>query len=279
MNGQRSVEERISLWLEEEAVGQLPDRVLDASFERTRGLRQRPGPSVWRSMVMSRPIPSLIAVGAAAILLIVGVSFLRPLVSPNGVGGTQPTPTPTATPVDVTPTQGYTPPPQPTPVPPPAPDTPFTSDRYGYGIEYPAGWTATPANGDWTLADDQNSALTGHSDHFIDNRLTGDLQTFMSAWSVPLDGMTGDQWIRAYCTPPQDDPSWCDAGAATFKPIQVDGHDGQFADTGLEMLAFIPVGDRMYAVAIWRPGNESFLRQVLATMTFDAPASASPSAS
>jgi hypothetical protein len=272
MNGQRSVEERISLWLEEEAAGQLPDRVLDASFERTRGLRQRPGPSVWRSIIMSRPIPSLIAIGAAVILLVVGVSFLRPGAGQGQVGGISPTPTPTstptATPVDLTPTE-------PSPVPPPAPDTLFTSDRFGYSLRYPTGWTATPASGAWTLAADRGEALTGNSDHFVDERLAGNLQTFMTAWSVPLDGMTADEWIRAYCTSPGDDPGSCDAWAATLKPIQADGHDG-FTDSGK---AFIPVGDRMYAVAIWRDGNESFLRQVLATMTFASPAGTSPSAS
>jgi hypothetical protein len=222
---------------------------------------------------MSRPIPSLIAVGAAVIVFIVGVSFLRPGSDQGQVGGVAPTPT--ATPVDVTPTEGYSPPPERTPLPPPPPDTPFTSDRFGYDIRYPAGWTATPASGDWSLDTDRTDALTAHSDHFIDDRLAGDLQTFMTVWSTPLGGMTGDEWIRAYCTPPQDDPGWCDAGAATFKPIPVDGHDGQFSDGQ----AFIPVGDRMYVVTIWRPGNEPFLRQVLGTMTFHQPASTSPPAS
>ena len=272
MTGPRSAEDRITLWLEEEAVGQLPDRVLDATFERTRGLRQRPGPSAWRSIVMSRPIQSVIAVGAAVILLVVGLSFLRPGADQSAVGGISPTPTPTstptATPVDVTPTE-------PSPVPPPAPETVFTSDRFGYSLRYPAGWTATPANGEWTLAADPKNPGTEHSDHFIDERLAGNLQTFMTAWSAPLDGMTADEWIRAYCASSQDDPGSCEAWAMTLKPIQADGHDG-FADTGT---AFIPVGDRMYAVAIWRDGNESFLRQVLATMTFASPADGSPSAS
>ena len=62
MTGPRSAEERISLWLEQEAVGLLPDRVLDATFEETRDLRQA-SRSGWRPFSMSRPIPALIAVG------------------------------------------------------------------------------------------------------------------------------------------------------------------------------------------------------------------------
>jgi len=98
MNGQRTTEERISMWLEEEAMGQLPDRTFEATFDRTRSLRQRPGPSGWRSLPMSRPIPALIAVGAAAVLIAVGVNAFRPSQPSQVVGAssspsTAPTPT------------------------------------------------------------------------------------------------------------------------------------------------------------------------------------------
>ena len=86
MTGPRSVEERISLWLEEEAVGQLPDHTLDATFERTRAIRRRPGLSAWRPFPMSRPLPSLIAAGAAVIAIVIGASLLRPSGQPAIVG-------------------------------------------------------------------------------------------------------------------------------------------------------------------------------------------------
>ena len=87
MTEHRTAEERISLWLEEEAAGQIPDYVLEATFDRTRAIRHRPGPSAWRPFTMSRPISALIAVGAAAIVIAIGASVLRPSSQSNVVGG------------------------------------------------------------------------------------------------------------------------------------------------------------------------------------------------
>jgi len=99
MTEHRTVEERISLWLEDEAAGRLPDHVLDATFDRTRAIRHRPGPSAWRPFTMSRPISALIAVGAAAIVIVAGAAILRPSSQTPAVGnGGSPvvTPSPTA---------------------------------------------------------------------------------------------------------------------------------------------------------------------------------------
>jgi WD40 repeat protein len=99
MTEHRTVEERISLWLEDEAAGRLPDHVLDATFDRTRAIRHRPGPSAWRPFTMSRPISALIAVGAAAIVIVAGAAMLRPSSQTPAVGnGGSPvvTPSPTA---------------------------------------------------------------------------------------------------------------------------------------------------------------------------------------
>ena len=69
MTERRSVENRISLWLEEQAAGRLPDRVLDATFEQTRREGQPAGPSDRRSFPMSRLIPASVALGAVAIIV------------------------------------------------------------------------------------------------------------------------------------------------------------------------------------------------------------------
>jgi hypothetical protein len=92
MTTSRSPEERISQWLEEEAVGPLPDRVLNATFETTRELRQARA-SAWRPFTMPRPIPAMVAVGAAAIVIAAGVFYLRPF--PSSIVGGAPTPSPT----------------------------------------------------------------------------------------------------------------------------------------------------------------------------------------
>lgn len=85
MTTPRSTEERISRWLAEEAIGPLPDRVLEAAMETTRGMRQVRAP-VWRTFTMPRTIPALIAVGAAVIIVAAGVIYLRPG-SGSNVGG------------------------------------------------------------------------------------------------------------------------------------------------------------------------------------------------
>jgi dipeptidyl aminopeptidase/acylaminoacyl peptidase len=105
MTEHRTVDERISMWLEEEAQGQLPDRVLEAAFDRTRVIRHRPGPSAWRPYTMSRQISALIAVGAAAIIIVVGFNALRPPTAPAVVGAT---PLPSVAPTAVPPTSAPT---------------------------------------------------------------------------------------------------------------------------------------------------------------------------
>lgn len=100
MTAPRSVEDRIALWLEEEAEGRLPDRVLAATFERSRVTRQASGRSIWRAFPMSRPIPTMIAVGAAVILVAVGVSLLASRAQQPNVGvSVSATPTPTEPPL------------------------------------------------------------------------------------------------------------------------------------------------------------------------------------
>src|SRR5258705_6027176 len=92
MTQDRSVDERISAWLLEEAPDQLPDRVLHATFERTRVSRRRRAFLGWRSP-MNRITPTAFAVGAAAILVIaVGVALL-PRSNPSV--GARPSPSPT----------------------------------------------------------------------------------------------------------------------------------------------------------------------------------------
>ena len=96
MTRDRSVDERISAWLLEEAPDQLPDRVLRATFDRTQASRQRRTIFGWRAFQMNRTLTGL-AVGAAAIaLLAVGVALLQQS-NPSVGGGSSPTPTGTPT--------------------------------------------------------------------------------------------------------------------------------------------------------------------------------------
>jgi len=101
MTRDRSVDERISAWLLEEAPDQVPDRVLQATFERTRPSRQRRAFLGWR-FPMYRITPTAIAVGAAAILVIaVGVTQL-PRPNQSVGGGPGPWPSASSTPAPTT---------------------------------------------------------------------------------------------------------------------------------------------------------------------------------
>jgi Tol biopolymer transport system component len=93
----RSVDERISAWLLEEAPSQIPDRVLQATFERTRANRQRRTYLGWRSFPI-RISPAAIVVGAAAIVLLVAGIALLPRSNPSVGGRPSPSPSPPPTP-------------------------------------------------------------------------------------------------------------------------------------------------------------------------------------
>ena len=93
----RQLDERISRWLEAEAPGRLPDRVLRETLERTRTTRQQGRWSAHlRRMHMNRSVLGL--AGAAAVVLIAAVALnVNP--APGGVGGPgSRVPSPTATP-------------------------------------------------------------------------------------------------------------------------------------------------------------------------------------
>ena len=102
MTEDRSADERIREWLTEEAPDQLPDRVLRATFDRTRPSRQRRTLLSWRPILMNTKIGA-VAVGAAAIVLVaVGVNRLpdsQPSTGgdPSRLPGAAATPAPTPT--------------------------------------------------------------------------------------------------------------------------------------------------------------------------------------
>jgi dipeptidyl aminopeptidase/acylaminoacyl peptidase len=98
MTRDRPVDERIRDWLFEEAPGQLPDRVLEATFERTRLSRQRPTILGWRVPPIGAA-PAMVFGAAAVILVVIGVA-LMPRTNPyaGGAATRSPTATPAITP-------------------------------------------------------------------------------------------------------------------------------------------------------------------------------------
>ena len=78
-------DELISRWLEETAPQRLPERVLTATFERTRRKRQQVG---WRALLGRLQMPRLMpALGGAAVVVVVAVLAVSAFVSQQRLGG------------------------------------------------------------------------------------------------------------------------------------------------------------------------------------------------
>ena len=98
MGNDGQFDETVSRWMEETAPARLPERVLSATFERTRGSKQQVG---WRASLGRSHMPRFLGtVGAAAVLVVAGILALR-LYSglPDGplpVGSADPSPEPTS---------------------------------------------------------------------------------------------------------------------------------------------------------------------------------------
>lgn len=76
MTDDRSFERRMVAWLEDEATGSLPDRVLESVFAETRVARRPARPFAWRFPTVPRIAVALMAVGTTAIVLMLGVALL-----------------------------------------------------------------------------------------------------------------------------------------------------------------------------------------------------------
>jgi hypothetical protein len=142
----RQLDDRISRWLEAEAPTQLPDRVLRATFERTRKARQQSG---WRALLRRMHVNRfVVALGGAAAVVVVAALALG--IYGSGVGG--PGSSPTASP-EASPTPAPSPTPEPSVAEPtsrPAaglPEGPFDLEDNGMAmtVTIPAsGWRSVP---------------------------------------------------------------------------------------------------------------------------------------
>ncbi len=124
----KQLDQRISKWLEREAPRQLPDRVLTATFDRTRKMPQQRG---WRGLVAKLHVVHFMPALGAAVVLVLMVGLAAGLwVNRPGIGGTS-SPTPQVTPTaEPTPSPTPSPAPSPTPSPTPAPPTPLVASPF-----------------------------------------------------------------------------------------------------------------------------------------------------
>lgn len=241
---------------------ELADRVLHAALREVHLTPQRRRWSApWRTTLMS------LRLGAAALIAIVAVAgILAFSMLGSGVGPpVGPSPSPTAQPTSIAVA---------TPTPNPNIDTAtwttYVSNRYGFSIGRPPGWTLTQAsNHIWTLAADHDWLSTA-SEGFT----AVDGSVYATAWSVAVPaGTSADAWILAYCQTGATTP--CTGLPAASIPVTMDGHPGVLIKT-VDTEAFTLVGNWMYVVAVWESfddprtapfgGGDQLVKGLLSTM-------------
>ena len=234
---------------------QVPDRVVDAALDQIDHTSQRHALRLpWRFPDMPYFLRSAM-VGAAvvAVLIVGGVLLTRG--PTNDIGGppaasSAPTSTgaPSATPA-LTDTANW---------------VPFTSERYGYQIEHPPTWEATPAAGDWDFDADRLDWETADADVFLSS--TARFSAFAS--DVPPD-TSEDEWIAAYYVDSVVNGQQCE-DTVDWQSVSVDGYAGRMAinDACSDVQAFVFVDGRVHVFAVWRENREDLLEAFLSTVEF-----------
>lgn len=241
----------------------LADRVLDAALAEVHLTRQRRtfirGP--WRDPLMNTYAKLAVAVVAVIAVGLLGLTFLRPDGSGVGVAPSavpSPTVAPTATPTP-------TPTPKPTPTAPPLTGQ-FTSDRHGYSISYPEGWSTRPATAPWTAG----FVDFGHEGGDVLYDASVPAHLFLALASQPLADRTPAEFEADVWQVLVDDDPASDC-ATTAEPITVDGAAGVICSN----VVLVTAGGRGYFILLYTSDDEAWIgelhddawfRTVLATM-------------
>lgn len=261
MTDDRSLERAARSWLE---VGPTtaPDRAVEAALLRIQATAQERDLRIpWGKPVMLTNA-RLAAILAAGALVVAGTIAMLGVVGQAKTGPTEPPPpTPpaasrvpsSAAPAIAIPTLGAS----------------FTSDRFGYSIKFPTGWTPTGGAG----VPPGYWATDGSADA-ISNRSTS-----VRVWSVRLVAVQSDaQWLEAYCEQGTGDAASCPSAIAGWPAIAIGTRSGHLSkddsgSVGSTMEAVTIVGGRGYVVSIVGVADRALFQAFLDTMQFD-PASA-----
>lgn len=243
---------------------ELSDRVLDAAAEQIHLTRQRRATRApWRFPTMTTPV----RVAAAAVIGVLAVGGAVLVLGRPGqpaVGG--PSPSHDASPAaSASASAGV---------------GTFTSPRYGYSIDYPAGWTATPATAAWrsdadTLYGDPSLDTIGTTDA----RLAVASQPLLGTTYVHLqlrEGQTPDEWLLANCHASGPtarscgpriqiggQPGWLDEDGSPAS-------GGTVATGGVIFDAAVVYGDRGYVFTLDGKVDRALFNTLMAGVTFDA---------
>jgi hypothetical protein len=237
----RQLDQTISRWLEAEAPAQLPDRVLRATFERTRKTNQQ---GHWQAVLRRLQVNRMVfAIAGAAAVIVVAVVALGLYFNNPGVGAA---PSPSAAP---SPTAALTATPEPTsePTQSPAAAPPltqnFTSTQHGISVSYPEGWTARAATEPWTDRPGVPQFIHPGFDVLQDPVLTDHL--FLHITSQPIGDSTPEDWVAASLA------AW---GCRTTEPIAVDGATGLIGADNCHIVAVTTAG-RGYWIGLYTPDS------------------------
>jgi hypothetical protein len=209
----------------------LSDRVLQAALDkafltgrRRRGVGAPSLPSLRGSVHWTEPGGARAALAAIAMVAVVAVAGALIVRLQPGVGGTATTPGPSATPVSTSDSAA------------------FSSERFGYTVSLPNGWTRSPATRDWTLEQDRARWLTTAADRF-ESPTGGDwlFTAFSVPWGDgPTDGFVGAFHDQAECL------------AKHLAAVTVDGVAGDEFEMCGAVQAIATNHDRLYTFSLWQ---------------------------
>jgi hypothetical protein len=264
----RLFDARIADWLEHDP-HRAPETALPIVLAAFPSIKQRRGRAPWR--VFDMPSISRFAATSASVvaLMVLALVVIAPW-SMFGPGGTvTPTTSPTATP---RPTASQTPRPTASSAVDPS-DTSawvqYRSDRYGFTLRHPADWQRSPADHDWTIAENGDVPSTGH-EHF---QSPGDPSVGVSAWSFDPDvSLTSVEeivaWVQGdFCIESGSQPcAGIPERAVRLCVLEVrDCHPAVLIPFRDDVYAFIPgIGvdsPDLTIVAVWRPESHPSVSQ------------------
>ena len=243
MNPPREPSAVVAAWLED-GPNELPEstRRAIAVDVRTTPQSRRSNWFPWRFPPVDRL--SLVALAAVVVIVLAvgGLAWSR--IAPNGsnVGG-RPS-LASASPSVVPPSASR---PHPTTLPIPPMQQTFFSERHGYTISYPAGWSSSPASQAWSPPDWKSGASPAEPFDFLDG---GGGAPFVRAASAPLpDGLPNvNDWIDEYLT--FGDPI-CVPLREAQELISIDGAPGRLRDSCGEVEATVVLDGRVYMFTLF----------------------------
>ena len=228
MTGQLDVDRVLEDWLAE-GPNRLPDRVVNATVAQLDDIKQRKSSWLPWSNHMYRLI--LPATGVAAALVIAAVALTSFFRGPS-VGG--------------------------------PPGTPFTSDRHGYTVILPEGWTVEEQPGTWDVGEYFDANTEDGVDFFqrLDPGRGPRLNLYLASQPIPT-GMSFDEWAATHDDANEAEHPCFDL-VASYPGVTVDGEPARqqahhcetfFGDgddgalTGIQTL--VSHNGRGYAIYLW----------------------------